>query len=67
MLVEDWLAPQKICEVAMTFPDWSTGINSAVTAFLQSPNISGPVTAMIGISVGAVMLSLLLAVFLRKG
>jgi hypothetical protein len=51
----------------MTFPDWSTGINSAVTAFLQSPNISGPVTAMIGISVGAVMLSLLLAVFLRKG
>jgi hypothetical protein len=49
----------------MTFPDWSVSINAAVAAFLASPNVSGPVSAIIGISVGAVMLSLLLAVFLR--
>ena len=49
----------------MVFPDWSAAITSSVTAFLGSANISGPVSTMIGISVGAVMVSMVLAIFMR--
>lgn len=49
----------------MTLPDWSSGIMDQVTAFLAWDAVSNTVQVLVGVAIGAVLLSLFMRVFMR--
>jgi hypothetical protein len=50
----------------MTLPtDWGTPISSQINAFLAWSAVAGPVQTIVGVSVGAILISMFLAVWLR--
>ena len=51
--------------MGVTLPDWSSAIGSQVNSFLGWGAISGPTQFVIGLSVGAIALTLFISVFLR--
>ncbi len=52
--------------VKLTLPDWSSSINTQLNAFLGWSTVSGLVAAVIGVAVGAVVLSMFMKVFLKS-
>ncbi len=49
----------------MTLPDWGPGILDQVQAFLEWDAVSTTVQVLVGVAIGAVLLTLFLKVFLR--
>ncbi len=49
----------------MTLPDWSPGILDQVQAFLEWSAVANTVQVLVGVAIGAILLSLFLKVFLR--
>ncbi len=49
----------------MTLPDWSSGINTQIEAFLGWSTIANNVELVIGTAVAVMMASLVMSIFLR--
>lgn len=51
--------------ILMVFPDWGAEIMAQVVDFLEWDAVAQTVTALVGVAVGSVLLSMFLRVFFR--